>query len=109
MLKNINHVDSAFKTVNRIKTGFKTIFSKSRKFYGKRDKIPARNSRPKTGGRKARRSGYLGRARQPNACTQTEKTFEDPGTSNGQAGQESLAKTLGVLCGKMLKSGLQCA
>ena len=54
MLKIINNVDSSFKIVNRIKTGFKTIFSKSGKSYGKTNSISGRNKGPKTGGGKVR-------------------------------------------------------
>ena len=55
MLKIINNiVDSAFKIVNQIKTGFKKIFSKSGKLYKKTGSILDRNRRPKTGGRKER-------------------------------------------------------
>ena len=54
MLRNINDIDSAFKIVNQIKTGFKKIFSKSGKLYKKTGSILDRNRRPKTGGRKER-------------------------------------------------------
>lgn len=69
--------------------------------------ISGKNRGPKTGGRKANRSRYLKRAGQQNARTQTEKTYKDPSTSNGQTGRESRAKTLGAPCGKMQGSGLQ--
>ena len=43
MLQNMNNVNPTFKTVNRNKTGFKIIFSKLEKYYGKTGSISGRN------------------------------------------------------------------